>query len=217
MTSTADVIVGDYNYIFDPAVYLRRLFFKKEHSDWILIIDEAHNLYQRGMDYFTPEIRKEEIEEVKKLFRSRKTTIFKNIIQALNEFLTLFKHLHSEGEALYGQQRVYLPELNVQAWQKAFGQLEPAFIKYLIHKVKKKIMILDDPLESVYFKIRRFIQVAKFESNAFIPIFDAVSGGVLKIQCCDPSEQLGRQINAFHSVIGMSATLDPLPYYQKVL
>jgi len=217
LTPTADIIVGDYNYIFDPAVYLRRLFFKKEHSDWILIIDEAHNLYQRGMDYFSPEIRKKEIEEVKKLYRNRKTLIFKNIIKTLNEFLNLFKHLQSEGETRYEQQRVYLPELDVQSWQKAFNQFEPTFIKYLIYKVKKKIMMQEDPLESVYYKIRRFIQVAKFESEAFIPIFDAESGGVLKIQCCDPSEQLGRQINSFHSAVGMSATLDPLPYYQKVL
>jgi DNA excision repair protein ERCC-2 len=217
LTPTADIIVGDYNYIFDPAVYLRRLFFKKEHSDWILIIDEAHNLYQRGMDYFSPEIKCREIEALKKLHKSRKTTIFTNIVKSLNEFLLLFKSLQSEGESRYEHQRYYLPDLDIQAWQKAFNQFEPTFIKYLIHKVKKKILINEDPLESVYFTIRRFIQVAKFESDSFVPIFDAEKGGVLKIQCCDPSEQLGRQINSFHSVIGMSATLDPLPYYQKVL
>jgi len=217
LTPSVDIIVGDYNYIFDPAVYLRRLFFRKEHSEWILIIDEAHNLYQRGMDYFSPEIRKKEIEEVKKLYKSRKTTIFKNINKSLSDFLNLFKDLQIEGKVQYEHQQYYLPQLDIQTWQKAFNQFEPAFIKYLIHKVKKKIMIHEDPLETVYYKIRRFIQVAKFESDAFIPIFDAGSGGILKIQCCDPSEQLGRQINAFHSVIGMSATLDPLPYYQKVL
>lgn len=217
LTPTADIIVGDYNYIFDPAVYLRRLFFKKEHSDWILIIDEAHNLYQRGMDYFSPQIQQKEIEAVKKLYRNRKIVIFKNIIQSLNDFLNLFKELQTEGETRYEHQRYYLPELDIQSWQKAFNQFEPAFIKYLIHKVKKKILINDDPLEAVYYNLRRFIQVAKYEGDAFIPIFDAESGGALKIQCCDPSEQLGRQINAFHSVIAMSATLDPLLYYQKVL
>jgi DNA excision repair protein ERCC-2 len=217
LTPTADIIVGDYNYIFDPAVYLRRLFFKKEHSDWILIIDEAHNLYQRGMNYFSPEIKCKEIEAVKKLHKSRKTAIYKNIIRSLNDFINLFKDLRVEGETRYEHQQYYLPQLDIQSWQRAFNQFEPAFIKYLIHKVKRKIMMQDDPLETVYYKIRRFIQVAKFESDAFIPIFDAESGGILKIQCCDPSEQLGRQINAFHSVIAMSATLDPLPYYQKVL
>ena len=48
-----DLLVGDFNYVFDPTVYLRRLFAKKDYSDWILIIDEAHNLYERGMQYLS--------------------------------------------------------------------------------------------------------------------------------------------------------------------
>jgi Rad3-related DNA helicase len=217
LTTTADMIVGDYNYIFDPSVYLRRLFFKKEHSDWILIIDEAHNLYQRGMDYFSPEVKCKDIESIKNIYKKKKNAVFLNLVKQLNEFLTLFKLLQKEGESRYEHQRYYLPGLDVQSWQKIFNQFEPAFIKYLIYKVKKKILINDDPLEIIYFKMRRFIQVTKIESDAFIPIFDANDGGILKIQCCDPSEQLGRQIRIFHSVIGMSATLDPLTYYQKVL
>ena len=107
LTPIADIIVGDYNYIFDPSVYLRRLFFKKEHSDWILIIDEAHNLYQRGMDYFSPEIRSKDIETVKKLHKIRKSAIYKNIIKSLNDFLNLFKDL----PACSSETRVPRPEI----------------------------------------------------------------------------------------------------------
>ncbi len=217
LTTGADIIVGDYNYVFDPTATLRRLFFKKDYSDWILIIDEAHNLYQRGMDYYSPDIRHREISDIIRLNKNKKTKVYANLVSGLKKFLLIFDQLQTEGKSHYEAQRYFQPQLNIAEWQKIFNEYEPTFIKYLIHKIRKKLLIQDDPFENIYFKLRRFLKVAKLEGDAFIPIFDAESGGVLKIQCCDPSEQLGNQINLFHSVVGMSATLDPLPYYNKVL
>lgn len=217
LTSIADIIVGDYNYVFDPSAQLRRLFYKKDYSDWILIVDEAHNLYQRGMDYFSPVLRRREFADLIKLHRRKKTKIFINLMTGLKSFLNIFDDLFQEGKTFHEEQRYFQPSLNLQIWQNYFNEYESAFIKYLIHKVRKKILIQDDPFEILFFKLRRFIQVAKLEGDEFIPFYDAEAGGILKIQCCNPSEQLGNKINQFHSVIGISATLDPLSYYQKVL
>ncbi|MEI3279503.1 MAG: hypothetical protein V8R46_01200 [Eubacterium ramulus] len=38
----------DYNYVFDPNVYLKRFFAEGEKGDYIFLIDEAHNLVERG-------------------------------------------------------------------------------------------------------------------------------------------------------------------------
>ena len=44
----AQVILADYNYLFDPMVYLRRYF--EQFGPYAFLIDEAHNLIERGRD-----------------------------------------------------------------------------------------------------------------------------------------------------------------------
>lgn len=59
-----DVIIGDYNYVFDPGAALRRVFVDEDPKDVVLVIDEAHNLYDRGMDYYSPALRRELLHEL---------------------------------------------------------------------------------------------------------------------------------------------------------
>jgi len=83
----ADVLIGDFNYVFDPTVYLRRLFAKKDYSDWILIIDEAHNLYDRGMDYLSPQLKKETVGSLINQNKNKKSKVFKDLTRALKSIL----------------------------------------------------------------------------------------------------------------------------------
>jgi len=60
MVRTADVVVGDYNYVFDPAMRLGPL--QDAPGDWIVIVDEAHNLPERAMGYASPRIDLSQVE-----------------------------------------------------------------------------------------------------------------------------------------------------------
>lgn len=212
-----DMIVGDYNYVFDPAVYLRRLFNKKDYSDWTLIIDEAHNLYPRGMDYLSPSIKKETLQQLIVQCQNKKDIIYNEIADALEEINRLLSNLHLEGEIYYSGQQYFQAEILLPKWDEAYQLLEAAFIKYLIFKIKRRLLIMDDPIEKLYYQIRRFVQVAQYKDRAFVPFYNAQDDGILKIQCCDPSLYLQQRMEGFHSVIAMSATLDPMPFYQDVL
>ena len=217
LTVYSDIIVGDYNYVFDPSATLRRIFQYKDYSDWILIVDEVHNLYQRGIDYFSPTLRKREVCDLLKLYRGKKFNIFKILMNTLKGIESLLNSYHQEGDINHSGKQNFEVQLDSYSWQRLFEEYEVAFIKYLIHNVRKKIFILEDPLEVFYYKLRRFIYVVKIQSSSFIPFYNAEDQGILKIQCCDPSEHLGNRIIGFHSVVGMSATLDPISYYQRVL
>ena len=212
-----DVVVGDYNYVFDPAVYLRRLFAKKDHADWILIVDEAHNLYERGMAYLSPALSYEKLRNLISQYESRQEKVYRKLTAALRRLSELFEQLQLEGEVYFSGQRYFQVQLNVQQWMDGLALYEAAFIKYLILKVKKRLLIMDDPLENWYYALRRFVQVARLQDRAFVPYYAAENGGVLQIQCCDPSRYLGERIDAFHSVVAMSATFDPLPFFREVL
>lgn len=217
LTPYADVVVGDYNYVFDPAVFLRRLFNRSDLSGWILVIDEAHNLLQRGSNYFSPALKNTHTQTLLKLHRAKRSPVYKNLLEPLKALQQLFNSLQQEGESSHSGQRYFTTTLNVPELQDIFNRYEAAFIKYLIHRIKRKMVFSDDPLEEMYFTLRRFLQVARIGGPEFIPFFDAAESGILSIQCCDPAAQLGVKIDSFHSVIAMSATLDPMRYYQDTL
>ncbi|MBN2424610.1 MAG: ATP-dependent DNA helicase [Calditrichaceae bacterium] len=217
LSAYADVIVGDYNYVFDPAVYLRRLFNKKDYSDWILIIDEAHNLYTRGMQYLSPGLRRSSVQDLIKLTKTKKEKIYDKLNDTLSEIDKAFSILQQEGEIHYENLQYFTTSLDIIKWNDLYNSYEAAFINYLIHKVKKKQVIIDDPIEKFFYALRRFVQIARLEDNAFITFYDAAEGGCLQIKCCDPSEYLGQKIDKFHAVIAMSATLDPIGFYKEAL
>ncbi len=217
LAAYADLIVGDYNYVFDPAVFLRRLFNRKDVSDWILIIDEAHNLYTRGMQYLSPQIKRSTVQILVQLYKKKRLQIFRELTRSLQQVDGLLNELQLEGETHYQSQQYFTTDLNRVDWEDALAGFEAAFMKYLIHKVKNKQVIMHDPVEEMYYTLRRFVQVARIEGRAFVPYYNAADGGNLHIKCCDPSEYLGNKIAGFYAVAAMSATLDPIQFYKDVL
>jgi DNA excision repair protein ERCC-2 len=213
----ADILVCDYNYLFDPRIQLRRIFNEYDLRNWILIIDEAHNLYPRTMTSLSPQIKRQTLTGLFPLIINDKLKVYRSLKESLLTIEHLFESLQQEGEIQHSNQRFYILELDIQAWQSAFQNFESAFIKYIIFKIRKNLLILDDPLDFFYYQFRGFLQIAEIQDKAFITFYDAIQGGILKIQCCDPSEHIKGIIQKFYSVVGMSATLDPIEYYKKIL
>lgn len=75
----ADGIIGDYNYLFDPHVYLKRFFGDGSQGDYVFLIDEAHNLLERGREMYSAPLRKEDLLELK---REIKQTIMSEMEEA---------------------------------------------------------------------------------------------------------------------------------------
>jgi len=217
MAATADILVGDYNYIFDPRAQMKQIFQRDDIGDCLLIIDEAHNLYQRTINSLSPELKRTTIKELSKVLLNDKLKVYRTLKQSLSEIDSLFESLQQEGEIHYSDQRYFTFQLDLSSWQETFSKFENAFIKYLIFKIRKNLMILDDPIEVFYYQFRGFVQIAGIQNDEFTSIYDAAQKGKIKIVCCDPSEHIGNIINKFHSVIAMSATLDPIAYYRDIL
>jgi DNA excision repair protein ERCC-2 len=217
LTGYADLICGDVNYVFDPASFLRRLFGRNDFSGWLLILDEAHNLYQRGMEYYSPRLPRTQLDQLIRETRGQKSVLHRNILSALQDIDSEFARLQQEGESHFAEQQHFITQPAISTWQSHFAHYENVFIKYMIHKIRKGIITKSDPYEEFYFALRHFIRVLEFDNAANIAYYDADRGGQLGIQCCDPADLLGQRINAFHSVIAMSATLDPIDYYRSVL
>ena len=69
MSLFSDAVICDYNYVFDPNVYLRRFFADGVSGKYIFLVDEAHNLVERGMSMYSAELYKEDFLTLKQLLK----------------------------------------------------------------------------------------------------------------------------------------------------
>ena len=69
LSEWCDVIIGDYNYLFDPVVHLRRFF--DSAGDWLFLVDEAHNLVSRAREMYSASVYKEDFLEVKRIIKGK--------------------------------------------------------------------------------------------------------------------------------------------------
>lgn len=85
----ADLIICDYNYAFDPRVYLRR-FFEFPTENYIFLVDEAHNLVDRARNMYSAELYKEKFYTVKKKLSGKLNSGDKAISKAIDGVNKMF-------------------------------------------------------------------------------------------------------------------------------
>ncbi|MFX0093530.1 MAG: ATP-dependent DNA helicase, partial [Candidatus Hodarchaeota archaeon] len=214
-----DTIIGDYNYVFHPTVYLQR-FFDSKYDDCICIVDEAHNLYARGLDYYSPSIKKKEIDNIlvglaKLKVRRKRSRVLEDIefflegIKRYLENLSKTRRPSREGKFL-----VSIKKDSFKKWWRLFDkELIRAYSRW---QRRENIQNKDDPIFDFYYKFKSFYEVLKIKGANFAHFFD-VNAHSLNILCLDPSRELGRRIKGFHSCIAMSATLTPIKFFEEVL
>ena len=215
----ADVIIGDYNYVFDPGAQLRRFFQDQSYDDCILIIDEAHNLYGRGRDYYSPALRQQSLRLLLEHCASQPARLFRDFeafLQDLDNEITRLPHGSediAEGAILL---RVEPP---VELFAELRQRLEGLMVDYAIHR-RRTGPVTDggDTVQEFYYLFQRFCDVLALGGDEFSYLYQHhPEGSAFKILCKDASRFLHERLQGFHSVIGMSATLTPFPFYHDVL
>ncbi len=200
-----DTIICDYNYAFDPKVYLRRFF--EDSNDFIFLVDEAHNLVDRGREMFSASIYKRPFLELKMLMKDKEPKISKTL-NKLNSFILKIgkncideKHFLTEEEPLeiYPLLRKFINES--EEWlsknEKTEGHQE---------------------LLQLYFDCQSFLRIAELYNENYVTYIEKNSKDTrLKIYCIDPSHLLKECFTRAKATILFSATLLPLPYYREIL
>ena len=209
----ADVIVCDYNYIFDPYVGLKAYQQDTDYGDCILIVDEAHNLVDRGRGYYSPEIHEKTFEAIHNHLTGRNC-----YLDGWEELIAMLRtHLHELAENLdSGTQALCTPDRALFLDQRA--EWERLMMAYLGWKIENNIAVEDDPLVDFYFKLVKFTNLLGEAGDEFAHIIEKTTEGLkLKIFCKDPSRFLGEVFDSAHATIALSATLEPFDFYKRTL
>lgn len=205
----SDCIICDYNYVFDPRVYLRR-FFLEGTTDFTFLIDEAHNLVDRAREMFSAEINKEEILNLKKL----STNYSKDISKTLNK---LNSHMIEIRKLCEENNNEHIEEEAPMEITYLLMELMPKAEKWLLEN-KDKNNEFKEKLLDFYFKALAFIRTNEYYDENFVTYGEKQNNNLkLKLFCLDPSHLLKEASKRGKSTVFFSATLLPMDYFIDIL
>lgn len=205
MSLFSDGIICDYNYVFDPHAYLRRFFSEGMQGEYLFLIDEAHNLVERGREMYSAVLRKEDFLELKRTVRAYDERIAKNLDKCNKELLALKREC--EGFHI---------ETSIDLFVRALMRLGTAIDDYLEDHddspVKKDIL-------EFYFEVSHFLEMYEVADENYVTYSEIASDGsyIVKLFCVNPGRNLLECMRRGRSTILFSATFLPIGYYKKLL
>ncbi|HUP46479.1 MAG TPA: ATP-dependent DNA helicase [Thermoanaerobaculia bacterium] len=210
----ADVIVCDYNYIFDPYVGLKAYQQESDYGDCVLLVDEAHNLVDRGRAYFSPELQEKSFEAIRNFLAGRNCWV-----EGWEELIEMLRgHLEELAAPLSPEMNQSLCSPDRELFLDQRVEWERLILAYIGWKIENRIAEEEDPLIDFYFKLVKFTNLLSEGGDELATIIERTSGGLkLKIFCKDPSRRLAPIFESAHATVGLSATLEPFDFYRKTL
>ena len=201
-----DAIVGDYNYLFDPVVYLKR-FFGESPGEYVFLVDEAHNLVDRARAMYSATLYKTAVLQGRKTIGKEQRRLYRALSSVNAEILALRKTC--------GEQSTYtqteLPQELLHALNGFVGCWEEWAEEH-------RSVRIDPQLLQLYFDIRFFLRIADLYDDHFVTYVTVNRREVVvKLLCLDPSLLLDKAMQRGRSSILFSATLSPLDYFTAVL
>ena len=203
----ADCVICDYNYAFDPRVYLRR-FFQEEDGDYTFLIDEAHNLVDRSREMFSAQIFKQPILDLRRAVRKSLPRIFKSLGR-INTWMVKARKKCEEADSAYSEK---------QPPDALYPKLRH-FLKLAEHWLSRdiKTAFREDMLE-LYFSISGFLRMAEQYDASYETCYEKIKKDLkVKLFCIDPSGHLKMVLNRCRTAVFFSATMTPMNYFQKNL
>ena len=199
-----DVIICDYNYMFDPISYMKR-YFDEDSSHYLALIDEAHNLIDRSRDMYSASLSYETFKEARKSVRHSKLHKLKLAMSKMNK---MFKEYLDEEEGNH----------IVERFNDYTYKTISSFITTMqdINKNENKEMTKD--LLSFYLEVNRFNRILEFVDDNYLVFFEnSKENVVLRVNCLDASSFLNDSLSSIKGSVLFSATLSPLDYYLNLL
>ncbi|WP_431804800.1 ATP-dependent DNA helicase [Halobacillus andaensis] len=198
LTDVVDVVIGDYNYVFDPRVALKRLM-PEDKKRTTLLIDEAHNLVERARDMYSASIVRNSFWEVEEEWAERNEKLSRSA-QAVRKDLHVLK---SDFEATIEE----IPGSLEENLERFVDQADSVLREE--HTGEEVENLLD-----CYFASQNFIKILDLLDSHYRII---TSNEGVKIYCVDPSYLLRKVTKSFRSSVFFSATLSPFGYYKDML
>ena len=200
-----DAVICDYNYVFDPNAHLKRFFSESGDNGYLFLIDEAHNLVERGREMYSAVLYKEDILEVRRAVKQMDSRLAKRL-EETNRLMLELKRECEDYRVLESVSHLALKLMNL------LTEMERFLEEY--REGEKRELVLD-----LYFQVRDFLNTHDILDENYVIYSELERDGRFKVKlfCVNPAANLQNYLEQGNSTIFFSATLLPIRYYKKLL
>lgn len=200
-----DIIICDYNYLFDPMVYLKR-YFDEDASKMLALIDESHNLVDRGREMYSASFDSYSFKKAKKAVRHLEHKKIKNAIKRISKMFNRYEDL-PEGEHIIS----FLEDTDLRGIS--------AYLLASSDVNKHHHAAVNEDFSNFFFDLNKFSKLYEVYDDSFTLFVTKTASGETKITlyCLDPRAHLKASLSKVKAKIIFSATLSPSEYYIDLL
>lgn len=203
-----DIIICDYNYIFDPRVHLVR-YFDEQNYNPLLLIDEAHNMISRSRDMYSAIVTKSDLIKLRRLSNKIKPSIKSSIKKVIDSM----KNYEERLAYAYFLSDKDIDQFVFDAIKNMLSKIENTLKENPKHQNKTQIL-------DIYFQFLAFVKIYDFYNISYVTNIykDSSEDLIIELRCLDASEFILDTLeNKAYGSTFFSATLYPIDYYKKLL
>ncbi len=230
LASWSDAVLCDYNYVFDPNAHLTRFFGEGAKGDYIFLIDEAHNLADRGREMYSASLTKEHVLQTKRAVGKEQKKLDRALKQ-LNQILLGMKHDLQErtpsASAGYSDGSLQMLEFSEldrleYAALHVYEEMQNFFKNSEDAETKEKIL-------DFYFELGDYCAVMQQLDEHYVAYMKEQETErkpgeekrktefSVHLFCVNPAQRLTECIDRGRAAVLFSATLLPLDYFRHLL
>ena len=202
-----DVIIADYNYVFDPRIHLIRYFDDSTYLP-IVLVDEAHNMVSRSREMYSSSIVKSDMIKLRRHASKLKPSIRHAVSKVLNAF-DYYEELMMDRNFMQSET---LENEFYQAVKNLAKKIENSLKEN--PKYPKKTEVLE-----IYFTLLSFLIIYGFYDESYLTNIEKVDDDlILTLRCLDAGKFIHDTVkNKIYGTVFFSATLYPVDYYKTLL
>ncbi len=211
----ADIVICDYNYVFAPRSAFGRMteLGIDQKGKPNLVIDEAHNLPARAMDYYSPSLSTIALENMRDELRTAAARFRHEAEELLNSCIQVIASCRPEESSKPAK-----IDLSAAPFHEQDAKLRAFLSRYLDSDVEIRPR---DAIMRLCFYWAEFTEALEYAGDPgrqefFTTFHPHLSGGIVKITCCDASAMLKTRYDDYEQVAGFSATLKPFDYFARL-
>jgi DNA excision repair protein ERCC-2 len=204
-----DCIICDYNYVFDPRVYLHR-FFDFSVEPYIFLVDEAHNLPDRARAMYSAELDKDTVLQLQRTLKPHVPALAKKLSEVNKILLEKRKACQAEDKDAIIEHE--LPEALIKLLREFCNKAEDWLVLNQNAEFRQELL-------EFYFLCNSYLRTAEYFDTFYVSYFERRGQSDLraKLFCLDPAPMLAFPLERSKATIFFSATLLPMDYFKKLL
>lgn len=192
-----DLIVADYNYLFDPLVRLQRLAGDPETA---LLVDEAHQLAPRVREMLSLELDRSAVREA--LAEAPPPALLRRL-RSLDRAFAALKRQQSLGE----ERVIERPEAILRSMQRLVEEA-----------AEQPLAALPDSTRELLFACHRWLRSQTWYDPERFRFLGRAAGRsvVVRLVCLDPGPYIRERFAEYGGHVRFSGTVSPLALYARL-